>query len=99
MKSLVVKHSVVIAGHKTSVSLEDAFWKSLKEIATERKMTFTDLVTTIDGKREHDNLSSYLRLFVLDFYQSQLAVRVDGQGHRSAPTSSPAKSASATTAP
>ena len=43
MKSPVVKRSIVIAGHKTSVSLEDAFWNSLKEIGRERHMTLSDL--------------------------------------------------------
>ena len=47
MKSRVVKRSIVIAGHKTSVSLEDGFWKSLKEIAGERHMTLSDLVASI----------------------------------------------------
>ena len=51
MKSPVVKRSIVIAGHKTSVSLEDAFWKGLKEIAAARKMTLSELVVTIDGSR------------------------------------------------
>lgn len=71
MKSLVIKRSVVIAGHKTSVSLEDAFWSGLKEIAVERRMTLSDLVSTLDKQRAQGNLSSALRLFVLDFYRSQ----------------------------
>ena len=44
MKSPVVKRSIVIAGHKTSVSLEDAFWTGLKEIAAERHITLSDMV-------------------------------------------------------
>jgi predicted DNA-binding ribbon-helix-helix protein len=72
MKSPVVKRSIVIAGHKTSVSLEDAFWKSLKEIAGEREMTLSDLVASIDSERRHGNLSSAIRLFVLDHYRSQI---------------------------
>jgi predicted DNA-binding ribbon-helix-helix protein len=71
MKSPVVKRSIVIAGHKTSVSLEDAFWRSLKEIATRRNMTLSDLVASIDAERRHGNLSSAIRLFVLDHYRSQ----------------------------
>jgi len=71
MKSPVVKRSIVIAGHKTSVSLEDAFWKALKEIAFARHTTLSDLVATIDSGRQHRNLSSALRLFVLDFYRSR----------------------------
>ena len=72
MKSPVVKRSIVIAGHKTSVSLEDAFWKCLKEIAGERQMTLSDLVASIDTGRHHGNLSSAIRLFVLDHYRAQI---------------------------
>jgi predicted DNA-binding ribbon-helix-helix protein len=72
MKSPVVKRSIVIAGHKTSVSLEDAFWKGLKEIAGTRDATLSDLVSTIDSDRRHGNLSSAIRLFVLDFYRAQI---------------------------
>jgi predicted DNA-binding ribbon-helix-helix protein len=72
MKSPVVKRSIVIAGHKTSVSLEDAFWKGLKEIAGTRDMTLSELVALIDSERQHGNLSSAIRLFVLDHYRSQI---------------------------
>ena len=72
MKSPVVKRSIVIAGHKTSVSLEDAFWKGLKEIAGERNMTLSELVASIDSDRRHGNLSSAIRLFVLDYYRCQI---------------------------
>ena len=71
MKSLVSKRSIVIAGHQTSVSLEDEFWNSLKEIAGERGMTLAALVATIDGNRQHANLSSAIRLFVLGAYRDQ----------------------------
>jgi predicted DNA-binding ribbon-helix-helix protein len=71
MKSPVVKRSIVIAGHKTSVSLEDAFWRGLKEIAGERDITLSDLVALIDDDRDHGNLSSAIRLFVLDHYRGQ----------------------------
>ena len=77
MKSLVIKRSVVVAGHKTSVSLEDAFWSGLKEVAVERRMTLSDLVSTLDKQRAHGNLSSALRLFVLDFYRSRGHKRED----------------------
>ena len=73
MKSQVVKRSIIISGHKTSVSLEDAFWKGLKEIAGIRGMTLSDLVSTIDSERRHGNLSSAIRLFVLDYYRAQFA--------------------------
>ena len=74
MKSPVIKRSIVIAGHKTSVSLEDAFWKGLKEIADDRDVTLSDLVSSIDTDRQHGNLSSAIRLFVLDHYRSQIPV-------------------------
>lgn len=75
MKSPVVKRSIVIAGHKTSVSLEDAFWGGLKDIAASRNMTLSDLVGSIDTDRRQGNLSSAIRLFVLDYYRSQLGER------------------------
>src|ERR1700755_1336297 len=70
MKSPVVKRSIVIAGHKTSVSLEDAFWQGLKEIAGGRDMTLSEMVASIDTDRRHGNLSSAIRLFVLDHYRN-----------------------------
>ena len=73
MKSPVVKRSIVVAGHKTSVSLEDAFWKGLKEIATGRGLTLSEMVGEIDSARAQGNLSSTLRLFVLDHYRAQIA--------------------------
>ena len=79
MKSLVFKRSIVVASHKTSVSLEDAFWNGLKEIAGERHMTLSDLVAAIDSQRQHGNLSSALRLFVLDFYRTQLSHNNEGR--------------------
>lgn len=72
MKSPVVKRSIVIAGHKTSVSLEDAFWKCLKEIAGSGEITLSDLVASIDTDRQYGNLSSAIRLFVLNHYRAQL---------------------------
>jgi predicted DNA-binding ribbon-helix-helix protein len=74
MKSPVIKRSIVIAGHKTSVSLEDAFWKGLKEIADDRDVTLSELVSSIDTDRQHGNLSSAIRLFVLDHYRNHSAV-------------------------
>ena len=70
MKSPVIKRSIVIAGHKTSVSLEDAFWRGLKEIALSRRVTLSDLVAAIDGERQLGNLSSAIRLFVLEHYRA-----------------------------
>jgi predicted DNA-binding ribbon-helix-helix protein len=79
-KSLVIKRSIVIAGHKTSVSLEDAFWDGLKEIAGSRDTTLSDLVAAIDSERQHGNLSSAIRLFVLDFYRNQIPQVVRSPG-------------------
>ena len=70
MKSPVVKRSIVITGHKTSVSLEDAFWTGLKDIASSRNLTLSELVASIDGGRRQGNLSSAIRLFVLDHYRA-----------------------------
>jgi predicted DNA-binding ribbon-helix-helix protein len=72
MRSPVVKRSIVIAGHKTSVSLEDAFWRGLKDIASEEGITLSDMVAAIDQERKHGNLSSAIRLFVLEHYRRQL---------------------------
>jgi predicted DNA-binding ribbon-helix-helix protein len=71
LKSPVVKRSIVIAGHKTSVSLEDEFWKCLKDIATGRDLTLSEVVASIDTDRRQGNLSSAIRLFVLDYYRAQ----------------------------
>jgi predicted DNA-binding ribbon-helix-helix protein len=73
MKSSVIKRSIAIAGHKTSVSLEDEFWKDLREIAHGRRMTLGDLVQTIDADRQHGNLSSAIRLYVLGVYRDQIS--------------------------
>ena len=83
MKSSVVKRSVVVAGHKTSVSLEDEFWKGLHEIADGRDTALSNLVATIDTDRQHGNLSSAIRLFVLGFYRDQIgSLRDKSSGHR-----------------
>jgi predicted DNA-binding ribbon-helix-helix protein len=71
MKSKIVKRSIVVAGHKTSVSLEEAFWRGLKDVAADRHVTLSDLVGAIDSERQHGNLSSAIRLFVLGHYQAR----------------------------
>jgi predicted DNA-binding ribbon-helix-helix protein len=63
------KRSIVILGHRTSISLEDAFWDGLKEIASRQKVTVSHLIASIDPEHQHANLSSAIRLFVLSFYQ------------------------------
>jgi predicted DNA-binding ribbon-helix-helix protein len=69
-KSLNAKRSVVIGRHKTSVSLEDAFWKGFNEIAASRNITLSDLLATIDTGRNYGGLSSAIRLFVLEHYRA-----------------------------
>jgi len=73
MNSSVIKRSVVLAGHKTSVSLEDPFWNALREIAKRRGTTLSALIESIDHDRQHTNLSSAIRMFVLAAYQHQIA--------------------------
>ena len=70
-KSQVAKRSIILSGHKTSVSLEDPFWKGLKEIASKRNQTLSELVASIDTERQFGNLSSAVRLFVLNHYQER----------------------------
>jgi predicted DNA-binding ribbon-helix-helix protein len=71
MKSTVIKRSIVLDGHKTSVSLEDAFWTELKEIAHFEHVTLSKLVGGIDAMRKQSNLSSAIRLFVLERLQNK----------------------------
>ena len=73
MKSSIVKRSIVLAGHKTSVSLEEPFYQGLKDIAASRRVTLSDLVAGINTERENGNLSSAIRLFALNHYQAATA--------------------------
>lgn len=73
MQPVVVKRSIVIAGHKTSVSLEDAFWDGLKEIGRSHNTTLSGLVADIDNRRLDGNLSSAIRLFVLAHFRAQMS--------------------------
>jgi predicted DNA-binding ribbon-helix-helix protein len=86
MKSTVGKRSVILGGHKTSVSLEDAFWVALKKIAADLDLTLSELVASINAKRQHANLSSALRLFILEFYRDQVIARVEVESMPLAPT-------------
>jgi predicted DNA-binding ribbon-helix-helix protein len=67
--SSVIKRSIVIQHRKTSVSLENEFWHAFKEIARERDMNLSDLVAAVKSERQNSNLSSAVRVFVLDFYR------------------------------
>jgi predicted DNA-binding ribbon-helix-helix protein len=75
-KSPVAKRSIIVGGHKTSVSLEEAFWTGMKEISEERSMTLSEMVSEIDTNRQQGNLSSAIRLFVLDHFRTS-AVPLD----------------------
>jgi predicted DNA-binding ribbon-helix-helix protein len=79
MQFAVVKRSIVIAGHRTSVSLEDDFWIGLKEIGREHKMTLSSLITDIKGRRLDTNLSSAVRLFVLRHFRSKISQTFPGR--------------------
>ena len=66
LKSLVIRRSLVVGGHKTSVSLEEVFWNELRVIANERRVSLSRLVGGIDSDRQHCNLSSAIRIFVFE---------------------------------
>ena len=67
VKQNITKRSVVIAGHKTSVSLEEPFWTAVREITQARAMTISALLHEIDRARDNANLSSAVRVFVLNY--------------------------------
>lgn len=69
MKSNVAKRSIVLQGHKTSVSLESEFWEGLREIATRKKMRLPALLMEIDAGRRNANLSSAIRIFVFQYFR------------------------------
>lgn len=74
MKSTVAKHSIIIHGHKTSVSLEGAFWAGLKDIAERQGISLSEIIAGIDKRRVAGNLSSALRLFVYGNACARVAV-------------------------
>jgi len=71
MKSSVIKRTVMVGGHKTSISLEDEFWRGLKEIAQARGASLAQILAEIDTTRQQKNLSSAIRLFVLSHVRDQ----------------------------
>jgi len=73
MGSQIVKRSVSIAGHRTSISLEEPFWQLLREIADREKLSIQSLIGRIDAERGEQNLSSAIRVFVLMDLRSRLA--------------------------
>ena len=85
MKSLVIKRSIVLDDRKTSVSLEDAFWECLRKIAHERKQALSHLVSGIDANRLNANLSSAIRVFILEFYKGRSSQRSQAFQQREIP--------------
>jgi predicted DNA-binding ribbon-helix-helix protein len=64
-----IKRSVTVAGHRTSITLEGAFWDALKEIADQQNKSINALIAEIDGQQP-ENLSSALRVFILSHYKT-----------------------------
>jgi predicted DNA-binding ribbon-helix-helix protein len=71
MKSRVMKRSTLVNGRNTSVTLEDEFWIALKEIAATQNVGISQLISTIDSQRQHINLSSAIRVYVLSYYRER----------------------------
>jgi predicted DNA-binding ribbon-helix-helix protein len=73
---MIRKHSISLHGHRTSFSLEDAFWQEIRAIADHRQMPIAGLIAEIDSNRHPDcNLSSALRLYVLDWLKNAIAAQ------------------------
>ena len=70
MISAISKRTITIDGHKTSVTLEDEFWMGLREIARRKNATLRSLITQIDDARIRNNLSSAIRVFVLNHFRT-----------------------------
>jgi predicted DNA-binding ribbon-helix-helix protein len=72
MKSPVIKRSVIINGHKTSVSLEQPFWNIVRDIAHDERTTVSAVLRRIDEARQHANLSSAVRVYVLEHTRARV---------------------------
>ena len=81
MISSVRKRSILVNRHKTSVSLEDAFWEEVRAIARSRNMTLSDFVSEVEQARHAGNLSSALRLIVLETLQARVGDRPAEPGY------------------
>jgi predicted DNA-binding ribbon-helix-helix protein len=77
LRSSICKRSVTIGGHKTSVTLEDVFWQGLRDIALARNVAVSALLDEINGSRACNNLSSHIRMFVLEYFRAQTAQAAD----------------------
>jgi predicted DNA-binding ribbon-helix-helix protein len=83
MKSAVIKRSIVLDGHKTSVSLENEFWDGLREIVSRENTTLSTLVGQIDQERDSCNLSSAIRVHVFNYFRARVGNQAPGQGQKS----------------
>jgi len=79
MKSPIIKRSIMIASHRTSISLEEPFWRGLKDIATRHETSVQNIVASVHGGRHRGNLSSSLRQFVLEYYRSNCCDKAEGR--------------------
>jgi len=73
MQDIPKKRSLTLKGHRTSISLEDAFWSALNDIAGKQTKSISELVELIDETRGEAGLSSTIRIYILQYYRSQLA--------------------------
>jgi predicted DNA-binding ribbon-helix-helix protein len=80
MQTAVIKRSIVLNGHKTSVSLENEFWDALREIAGREGTTLSTLVGKIDHDRNSCNLSSAIRVFVFSYFHARIDKPGSAQG-------------------
>jgi len=76
-----IKRSFSIGGHRTSISLEPAFWTALRDVAARERLPLARLVATIDQNRGDEGLSSAVRIWLLSYFQSRSGSRSDDNGH------------------
>jgi predicted DNA-binding ribbon-helix-helix protein len=79
MQTAVIKRSIVLDGHKTSVSLENEFWHGLREIAGRENTPLSTLVGKIDRERKSCNLSSAIRVYVFNYFRAQIGSQENSQ--------------------
>lgn len=73
MQDIPKKRSLTLKGHRTSISLEDAFWSALNDIANKQTKSISELVELIDENRGEAGLSSTIRIYILQYYRNQIA--------------------------
>ena len=73
MQDIPKKRSLTLKGHRTSISLEDAFWSALNDIANKQTKSISELVEAIDENRGEAGLSSTIRIYILQYYRNQVA--------------------------